>query len=392
MYISQENASKIVMELSEVINHSVNFMDEHGQIIASTDYERVGTFHEGAALLIANRMQELTVFRDDEFPGTRKGINLPLEYNGKIVGAIGVTGEYSEVVKFGRIIKKMAEVLILEYSRSEQRNLDERIQVRFLETWLFTKVPYAPQFVDWGKEIGVDVTQRRRALVLDLHHTQQSDAFSKELVQTEMKKVSSIMQNITEMEPGLLFMQNANSLICLVPDQEDEKILSLAKGMQARLEKKCALQILVGISDGGIDMRTAYAEAQQALTACNASSSQRILFFKDITIELFIDYIPADIKMEYIRRIFKDFEDKEIKNTIKMLDVYFSNNGSLEKTAEEIFTHKNTLQYRLRKIAERTGHDPRHMKDAALFICAINFARNIHQCRFRCTQCQNTTF
>ncbi len=391
MYISQENASKIVKELSDVIDHSVNFMDEHGQIIASTDYGRVGTFHGGAALLIANRLQELTVFRDDEFPGARKGINLPLECDGKIVGAIGVTGEYSEVVKFGRIIKKMAEILILEYSRNEQRNLDERIQARFLETWLFTKVPYAPQFVKWGQELDIDVTTKRRAMVLDLHHVQHADAFSREQVQAEMEKVESVMQHITEMEPELLFMQTANSLICLIPEQEEEKILSLARGMQARLEKKCALQVRMGISDSGADMRKAYAEAKQALTACNTSSSS-ILFFKDITIELFIDYIPADVKMNYIRRIFKGLSDDEVKSTIKMLDVYFCNNGSLEKTAEAIFTHKNTLQYRLKKIAERTGHDPRHMKDAALFICAIGFARNIHQCHSRCTQCQGAVF
>ncbi len=36
--------------------------------------------------------------------------------------------------------------------------------------------------------------------------------------------------------------------------------------------------------------------------------------------------------------------------------------GDLGKTADRLFIHRNTLRYRLDKITEVTGKDPRNMK------------------------------
>ena len=46
MRLSRKNAENIVKELNTVIDQSVNMMNEHGIIIASTDQERVGQIHE----------------------------------------------------------------------------------------------------------------------------------------------------------------------------------------------------------------------------------------------------------------------------------------------------------------------------------------------------------
>lgn len=39
--------------------------------------------------------------------------------------------------------------------------------------------------------------------------------------------------------------------------------------------------------------------------------------------------------------------------------------------------HKNTLQYKLKRIYERTGYDPRSLRYSALFLIAIDFYREI---------------
>lgn len=43
MNISHDSAMRIVTEMSSVIGHDVNMMDDCGVIIASTDPERLGT-------------------------------------------------------------------------------------------------------------------------------------------------------------------------------------------------------------------------------------------------------------------------------------------------------------------------------------------------------------
>ena len=47
MKISSESAQSIVMEIGNIVGQNINMMDEKGYIIASTDPERVGAFHEG---------------------------------------------------------------------------------------------------------------------------------------------------------------------------------------------------------------------------------------------------------------------------------------------------------------------------------------------------------
>ena len=52
--------------------------------------------------------------------------------------------------------------------------------------------------------------------------------------------------------------------------------------------------------------------------------------------------------------------------------VYLECRSSLEKTAERMFTHKNTVKYRLRKIEEQTGLDVRVPSDSfQLFLGAL---------------------
>ena len=43
--------------------------------------------------------------------------------------------------------------------------------------------------------------------------------------------------------------------------------------------------------------------------------------------------------------------------------VFSKNNGSIQKCADELFIHKNTLQYRLNKIRDLTGFSPRNYND-----------------------------
>ena len=100
-------------------------------------------------------------------------------------------------------------------------------------------------------------------------------------------------------------------------------------------------------------------------------------FYHDIGIELFSDEISDLSKVEYIRHIFREYNKEELGETIYMLEIFYSCDGSLKQAAEQLHMHKNTLQYRLLKVRDRTGYDPRSLQDAALFFIAANFYKEI---------------
>ena len=54
-----------------------------------------------------------------------------------------------------------------------------------------------------------------------------------------------------------------------------------------------------------------------------------------------------------------------------LLRLYFTSELSLKQTAERCFLHVNTVQYRLRRVRERCGLDPRRFREAALLYVAL---------------------
>lgn len=90
MKISGKTAQGIIDELSSVLQQQLNFFNESGVILASTNHERIGQFHGGAAKLIAEHLDELTIYRDEEYPGARQGCNFPLTIDSVTVGALAL--------------------------------------------------------------------------------------------------------------------------------------------------------------------------------------------------------------------------------------------------------------------------------------------------------------
>lgn len=113
MNISVSLATNILNKMKEIIHQDLNYIDKSGIIIASTAPDRTGTFH-AAGLKSIKEKTPIIINSDDEFHGSRKGINMPIYFNDTIVGAIGISGDKNEVEKYGEIIKMMTEILIKE--------------------------------------------------------------------------------------------------------------------------------------------------------------------------------------------------------------------------------------------------------------------------------------
>ncbi|HUC20409.1 MAG TPA: helix-turn-helix domain-containing protein, partial [Candidatus Polarisedimenticolaceae bacterium] len=64
---------------------------------------------------------------------------------------------------------------------------------------------------------------------------------------------------------------------------------------------------------------------------------------------------------------------------IQTLESFFSHNMGLTQTASELGIHRNTLVYRLDRIAETLQLDPRTFDDAVQIKLAILFNRFVEQ-------------
>ena len=373
MDISKRNAMQIVNEISGIIGQHVNMMDADGTIIASTDPERMDTYHEGAARVIGEHLDELIIQSDDEYEGTRKGINLPILLDGEIAGVVGITGERDEVVKYGQIIKKMTEILLIENFDKEQKKIDDRIRTRFIDDWLYgDAISQGQAFIQRGARLGIDITLPRRVLVAEIENLR--DYSDSPEGQRIIDRVNKTVRRMVGEEKNGVFAKTASQMICLMPDCEDAKLRFFAQQIQAQVWRQFSIRVIVGADsrDGSL-LHQSYLRAHKALRACRASRGSTIRFYDDINLELFMDEIPQTSKAEFIRRIFRGFTPEEIDSWVHLLEVYFEADGSLSDAAAQLFIHKNTLQYKLRKLCEQTGYDPRSLSDSSLFYLAVQF-------------------
>ena len=100
MDISQNLATNILYQMKDIINQDLNYINIDGTIIASTDPKRVGTFH-AASLECIRKGKQVTIEYDNQYIGSKKGINMPIYFDESIIGVIGITGDKEEVSKFG---------------------------------------------------------------------------------------------------------------------------------------------------------------------------------------------------------------------------------------------------------------------------------------------------
>ena len=56
---------------------------------------------------------------------------------------------------------------------------------------------------------------------------------------------------------------------------------------------------------------------------------------------------------------------------LALLEVFFAVEGSLQRAAQRLFIHKNTMQYRLKRLAEDTGLDVRKPSQAPSLYLAM---------------------
>jgi hypothetical protein len=56
---------------------------------------------------------------------------------------------------------------------------------------------------------------------------------------------------------------------------------------------------------------------------------------------------------------------------VRTLEVFLACSGSWNKAADEMFVHVNSLRYRISRIGELTGRDPRSLADQAAFLLAL---------------------
>ena len=352
--IRKDVAQQIVETVKDVSGHDINFIDPNGIIFASTDPNRVGSFHEIGRQVVKTG-QTIEVETDGSFFGTQKGVNLPFLYQGELIAAIGISGAPNEVRRFAYLAQRITMLILREQELDEQSN-GEKAQLNYvIRSLILGEAINYNFYMDFIKRFQIDPNGRFSTIVVQ----REAKFNSANLSLLE----NSVYQAFDQTGAKLYTFSYPNEYILLIETDRLKKWEYIFK--QLAQEHQNSLKIGIGNSDTLNRQNLSYQAAK--IAAASLSGSRNLAIFDQLDLEILLGAISTDAKQRFLEKTVLALDEKDRA----LLKTYFGCGMSLKTTSDALFMHKNTLQYQLDRIWRNSGYNPRAFPDAVVLYLGV---------------------
>ena len=357
--IKQDVAQQIVEAVKDVCSHDINFINSNGIIFASTNTKRIGDFHE-IGLQVIKTGETIEVETNEGFFGTQKGVNIPFIYKGDVSAVIGISGEPEEVRKYAYLAQKITTLLLREhelesYEHTKKTQLNHVIRSIIFHEYINPE--YLKSFLKKYKTT-LETKYQTILIKLDSRYNPSNLSMIEQYIYQAFEITGSPLYTFNYPNEYVLFMESGK--------------LSKWLYIFEQLGKKHSPLLRIGIGHS-VPLSRQYLSYQSAKIAANSLFlNESLAVFDDLDLEILFGNVTEDIKSFYLEKTTMKLSEKDRE----LLKIYFSNNMSLKETSEQLFLHKNTLQYQLDKIGRITGYNPREFKDAAVLYIGLKLMAN----------------
>lgn len=376
MQLPGTSLQSMVEEMKLIINEDINFMDSNGTIIASTDKNRIGQKHGGAIEAIRTR-NSVIVNNGKDYSSSKEGVNLPIFLKGDIVGVVGITGKIEEIEKFSIIIQKICSIFVKDAFIEARKNILVEAKSHFIKEWINADFNAPNSLNDLEEKshfVNIDIYQSRRVLLLEM------TCIDKKIniinISKRINNANAFIKQYFEEKRNHVFLSNNTRSIILV-NTNHYNIEYLVKLFQQTLKKKLLndFKITLNVGIGSVfqspkDLKKSYNESNRCLDFSKKHTENKIICYDDLHIEHIINELPIDIRNKIRDTVFSKLNEKDIELIMSTIDSYFNYNGSINQASEAMHLHKNTYQYRIKKLSMLTGYNLRNLQDAIFLYLA----------------------
>ena len=386
MYILDPSlAQQIVSRTMSIIGHNINVMNSQGVILGSGDNRRIGAIHEGALLAISqNRNVEISQEVAESLQGVKPGVNLPLHYQGQIIGVIGITGEPNSLSQFGQLLKMTAEMIVEQSNLQEQLQWENRQKEEFILQLIKAESGFDEQLKRWAVQLGIDISLPRVAAIIEISEKTprpsalaqqpshalaarpQSNAAGSARVSETLKQVLHLLQHPDR--GNLIAMTSMSQLVILKPafldgkqwdpELENQRIDKLLQRLPAQMDLHFTIALGHFFPEkGGIARSYQTAQETLALGKLISPDANKYLF-NDYSLQVLLTGLKNDWRGQAIAAPYQQLVNADKHGQLrKTLAAYITHFGDAQQCANALFIHRNTLRYRLDKIQQITQAD-----------------------------------
>lgn len=364
-------AQEIVTRTMRIIPFNVNVMDANGVILASGNPDRVGELHAGALLALAKK---LTVEIDDaaarKLHGAQPGTNLPLSAGGQVCGAVGLSGAPDKVRQYGELVRLTAEMILEQAALAHELQNNSRYREAFVLNLIRFEAAARPELEGWARRLGLDFERMQLVFLLELQLEQEG-------VERALSEIQRLqMRILARREDALTATVGPSEMVLLDSWEPGRKGFETTP--QRRLEalsqlvgEECQLPftLSMGIALPGIEgAAVSYQSARTASRLGRARSPQQQVFsYYELALPVLLSGLDSGWQAQQLRmpiaRLAGDKSRAMLRATLAM---WFAQDENSAAAATSLGIHRNTLDYRLRRIGELTGLDLGRSEDKLL--------------------------
>ncbi|WP_174614406.1 CdaR family transcriptional regulator [Virgibacillus ihumii] len=368
-------AQKTVKAVSEIIPFSISVSNDEGYIIGDTDSSRIGTMHSPSVEVIEeNKVIRFTEEKAASMENVLPGVAVPLNFDNKPVGVLGIIGDPDEVESYANLVKRYVEMMWQETFHVQLENLNAMTLESFVQYVLLNESVNQEQVDHYCRLLRIEQDCMRLCIVTDIGNhllkqmdTSQKIPSSESLKQTLLKCVVRAYDGSRDSVCAFL---NAQQIVYLKPLKNEGTYRHFMGEFRNRGHRLQEMLQVYGIDDVTIaagncctSLECVFQSYREAALLMQYGRKQSITpgiynyYDWDVLMDMLPHHIDANLKKILLKRLKPLINDESFPQLKHDFLTYCSCNMNVSRTAEALFVHRNTLIYRLKKINAATGLD-----------------------------------
>lgn len=306
-------------------------------------------------------------------------IVMPITIKNNIYGYLYEWGIDSQIEEIDTSVLESASTTIaLEVLKNLSiKEVENKYRAEFLDDLLSTEDKRKEKALERASFFNLKLEKETSILLISVRET---DSKFKNIIQDDKQEsitkiVHFLERVINDLSLTGVVAGKTESIILLLSFKKEDNIQYLTKQIVRKLscvfERKFSdIKFKIGVGrnyDKLYDAYKSYKDAQEAIASGDIVNEGDVIYFENLGI---YKILCQENLREEIEKFYKvnlenlvEYDSKKSTELVKTLEAYFQHNGNLKKMSDSLFTHYNTILYRLSRIKEITGMNLENAKD-----------------------------
>lgn len=385
MTLTTKIVQPFIATLEEALHYKVTITDTNGYIVGSSDPARLNQFHPSAYEILCERQPiESWDIATDSYVNVPEGVQLGygerVIYDGECIGLIGLVGAPEEIKQSIKTAQLVLQLMLDRKKASDELKLISKDKKAFLLRLLQGQYGSPEWIKERADTYKIDLSRPRYVLTVQINLEKFDEKSPLELSQIK-ETMHRAIRNIFFEQEDLLYEYDTGETVLLTAgkhldaSQRRRQIEKAAARLYAKLREQCKVSALIGVSEECGDYTGIPLALRQGRMAAEigakTENGEGLYFYSQMRLGRIVASFSPEIRPILQRDILSKLLENHADSLLETLFTYFEMNGNVSQTAEKLFIHRNTLQYRFRKIKEITGFDIYHIDDLVQLRLAV---------------------